>query len=229
MYINDIPLSDYGGKLLKRVISSPDIGLSTFWAKKALRPHISKDIGYYYKELKMEIELKGSPQEIQINKSRLIKALTSASVAFGKLEHNYTGVIDYAGTGDQVNGFEVLKVDMLVYEHEDEQILELNQTDISTIYLESNHETPVILEILPTNHVASVTITGFGRDIILKNLTAGVPVIIDGEKGIVTENEMNKWNDYDSWGFPELAPGENDIALSEDTLDITVRFSPRWA
>ena len=229
MFINDTPISDFGGKLLSRKISPPDIEITSFWPKKVLRPFISKIIGYYYKRLDLEIELSGTPTQIEINKSRLIQALTSASVSFKKLGHIYTGVIAGAGIGDQVNGYEVVEVEMLVYQHENPQEVEINRTLEGIIHLHSNHETPAAIEILPSANVASLTITGLGRDIILSNLTAGKLVIIDGENGLVTEDGLNKWPDYDSWGFPRLTPGENIIQLSDTTLDITVRYSPRWA
>lgn len=229
MFINDIPLSDFGGKLLSRKISPLDIEITTFWPRKALRPFISAVKGYYYKRLDLEIELAGTPSQIEINKSRLIQALTSASVSFRKLDHVYTGVIAGTGVGAQVPGYEVIEAEMLVYQHETSQNVEINRSLEGIIYLDSNHETPAVIEILPSANVASVTITGLGRDIILSNLTAGKLVILDGENGIVTEDGLNKWPDYDSWGFPRLAPGENIIDLSDATLDITVRFSPRWA
>ena len=229
MFIGNTPLSDFGGKLLSRKISPLDIEISSFWPKNALLPFISAIKGYYYKRLDLEIELSGSPSDIEINKSRLIQALTSASVSFRKLDHVYTGVIAGASVGYQVLGYEVVGVEMLVYQHEDPQEVTINRTLEDMIFIGSNHDTPAVLEILPSVDVASVTITGFGRDIILLNLTAGKLITLDGEQGLVTEDGINKWPDYDSWGFPRLSPGENIIELSDDTLDITVRFSPRWA
>lgn len=229
MFINDIPLSDFNAKLLKRQISPPQISIENYWPKKALRPFISKVKGFYYKTIQLEIEFKGTPSEIEINKSRVVQALTSASVAFKRLEHVYTGLINGTGTGEQVNGYEVLSIELLVYEHEDEQEVNINRSLGGIIYLDSNYTTPVIVELLPSVNLASLTITGLGKDITLSNLTAGMAITIDGEQGLVTENGLNKWLDYDSWSYPKLTPGENNIVLSDATLDTKIRFSPRWA
>lgn len=229
MFINNIPLSDFNAKLLKRQISPPQISIENYWPKKALRPFVSKTKGYYFKTLDLEIEFKGTPSEIEMNKSKVIQALTSASVAFKNLDHNYTGVISGTGTGEQVNGYEVLSIEMLAYEHESAQEVSIDRNAARTIFLDSNSPTPVVIELLPSVNVASLIITGLGKDITLSNLSAGKVVIIDGEQGLVTEDGLNKWQDYSSWSFPKLMPGENNISFSESTLDIAIRFSPRWA
>ena len=229
MFIDNSHISEYNAKLLKRKISPLDIEVPSFWPRNALRPFVSAVKGYYYKKLDLAIELKGSARDIEVNKSKLIKALTSASVSFRSLDHIYTGVITGAGVGDQVHGYEALEIEMYVYEHEEPQEVVINRSLARTIYINSNHDTPAVLEILPSVDVSSVTITGIGRGIILSNLKAGKLVILDGENGVVTEDGLNKWPEYESWGFPRLAVGANLIELSDATLDITVKFSPRWA
>lgn len=229
MFINEVPLSDFSAKLLKRRITPLQVEAYSFWPKKALLPFIAQVKGYYYKRLELELELGGNANQIETNKSRLIKALTSASVAFRELDHVFTGVIESTGVGNQIHGFEVLHVSMLVYPHEDQREVLINGKLEDTIYLDSNHETPVIIELTPAGNLASVSLAGFGEDITLANLTGGKTVILDGEKGLITEDGLNKWQDFESWGFPRLIPGENIITLSSDTLDITVKFKPRWA
>lgn len=227
MFINDTPLSDYGAKLLSRSISPAEIDIRTFWPKNAMRPYVGSKARYYYKTLELELELKGSANEIEINKSRLIKALTSASVAFNKLEHIYTGVIDKARAGAQVNGYEVLKVDMLVFEHEEVQSINI-ASQSSTIHLASNETTPAVIYLLPSADTPYLTLEGFGETIEIKNLTSGIEVVINGEDGTVKQAGENKWLDYDSWSFPKLTPGANEITISSPSVTLRVDFSPRW-
>lgn len=227
MFINDTPLSDFGAKLLSRSISPAEIDIQTYWPKNAMRPYVGSKARYYYKTLELELELKGSANEIEINKSRLIKALTSASVAFNKLEHIYTGVIDRASTGSQVSGYEVIKVDMIVFEHEEQQSVNI-ASQSSTIYLESNEVTPAVIYLMPSAYIPSLILEGFGEPIEIKNLSSGVEVIINGEDGTVKEVGENKWLDYDSWSFPKLTPGENEITISSPSVTLRVDFSPRW-
>lgn len=227
MFINDIPISEYGAKLLSRKISSAEIDIKTFWPRNAMRPYIGKNPKYYYKNLELEIEFQGSANEIEINKSRLIKALTSASVAFKALEHIYTGTIDKTSSGTQEYGFEVLRVDMVVFEHEEMQSISISSQS-STIYLESNEITPAVIYLLPSADIPSLTLEGLGESIEIKNLTSGIEVIINGEDGSVTQAGENKWLDYDSWSFPKLMPGENEITISSPSATLRVEFSPRW-
>lgn len=227
MFINDTPLSDFGAKLLSRSISPAEIDINTYWPKNAMRPYVGSKARYYYKTLELEIEFKGSANEIEINKSRLIKALTSASVAFNKLEHIYTGTIDKARAGAQVNGYEVLKVDMLVFEHEEFQSINISSQSAS-ISLASNEVTPAVIYLLPSANIPSLTIEGFGDAMEIRNLTSGIEVIINGEDGTVKQAGENKWLDYDSWSFPKLTPGENKITISSPSVTLRVDFSPRW-
>lgn len=228
MYINNVSLSNFGAKLLSREISSSDIQIQRFWARKALKPFISKNVEFYYKSLKVELEFKGTPGEIERNKSLLIDAMAVSTIRFETLDNYYSGSITGTSIGDKPFGFEVLGVEMDVYEHEQEEVTTFTGLSTETILLLSNSPTPVILELTPTANIATLHIEGFGEAITLSNLTAGTTVVINGEIGKVTENGINKYADYDSWGFPKLIPGENLITLSESTLSVLVRFSPRW-
>lgn len=228
MYINNVSLSNFGARLLSREISSSDIKTQGFWARKALKPFISKNVEFYYKSLKVEVEFKGTAAEIEINKSLLVDAMAVSTICFDALGHYYSGSISGTSIGDHPYGFEVLEVEMDVYEHEDGQLTPFTGVSLATILLSSNSPTPAIVEMTPTVDVATLSIQGFGEAITLTNLTAGNTVIIDGEVGKVMQNGVNKFADYDSWGFPRLSPGENIITLSDATLDVLVRFSPRW-
>ena len=82
--------------------------------------------------------------------------------------------------------------------------------------------TPMIIEIIPTFNMTSLTLKGVavssvtGKDspIVIKNLSNGKKVIIDGENGLVTESGSNKFGDSSFWEFPTLKKGDNNITIT---------------
>lgn len=228
MHINNKHLSEYGAKLLDRHIYLSEMKIDSFWPEGSINPYVGKNVKYKYKTLVVDIEFKGTPNEIELNKSRLLKEMSISTIKFIGIDNYYSGHIISTSIRNKVTGFEVVTATMLVVEHEEEKTQTFNRSETTTIYLNSNEVTPAILEIKPSIDLVTATITGLGEDITLKNLTAGQMVTIDGEKGLVTENGQNKWPDYDSWGFPKLEPGENKITVDRVTLDITIKYKPRW-
>lgn len=112
-----------------------------------------------------------------------------------------------------------------------------NVTASKTITVEGDYPTPCIIEITPqVNVISSLTISGIARnkitgeleDILIKNLTKGNKVVIDGENGTVTEGSSNKFADTEFWEFPSLLPGGNEITFSNTQSNITIKYKPRY-
>lgn len=224
MLINNKELTEYNAKLLNRQILPSEMSINSFWAEGNISPFIDKKVNYKYKTLNLGIEFKGDASEIELNKSRLIKDISISDMEFEKLDNLYSGHVASISTGSKVLGFEVVNLSMLVVEFEKQEIIKTIST-ADAIVLNSTAETPVMMEIIPSTNMESANIVGLGKDITIKNLTSGQTIIIDGEKGLVTENGENKWLDYDGWGFPKLLPGTNEITTD---IPITIRYKPRW-
>ena len=98
--------------------------------------------------------------------------------------------------------------------------------------------TPCIIEITPPNAITSFTIKGAARDpvtgeaedIVVKNLSSGKTVIIDGEACTVTEDGANKYADTEMWEFPTLLPGSNTLTFvsSSASCSVTIKYKPRY-
>ncbi|MBW8383952.1 MAG: hypothetical protein K0M69_15715 [Youngiibacter sp.] len=226
MKINGIDIADYGAKLLSREISHSDTEIYAFWPRNALRPYISPTIRRQAKELDIEIEFKGAADIIETNKSLLLKDLAIPTIKFAALPHYYKGYLTDHSITDKLYGYEVISVKLLVVEEEEEVTTEINATLSATVHMPGNGDTPVRLEVTPSVDVPTVTIEGLGEDLTLTNLTAGKTVII--ADGTVTEEGVNKYADYDSWGFPMLVPGDNAITVSVNTLAVKLIYCPRW-
>lgn len=107
-----------------------------------------------------------------------------------------------------------------------------------TIDVEGNQETPCIIELTPSGAITTYTIKGAARDpvtgeaedIVIKNLSAGKTVIIDGESCTVTEDGANKYADTEMWEFPTLVPGSNILTFvsSSVSCSVTIKYKPRY-
>ena len=107
-----------------------------------------------------------------------------------------------------------------------------------TIDVQGDYETPCIIELTPSGAITTYTIKGAARDpvvgeaedIMIKNLSAGKTVIIDGEACTVTEDGANKYADTEMWEFPTLVPGANVLTFvsSSVSCSVTIKYKPRY-
>ena len=107
-----------------------------------------------------------------------------------------------------------------------------------TIDVQGDYETPCIIELTPSGSITTYTIKGAARnpvtgeaeDIIIKNLTAGKKVIIDGESCTVTDDGVNKYADTEMWEFPTLVPGSNILTFVSSSVacNVTIKYKPRY-
>ena len=137
---------------------------------------------------------------------------------------------------DFISNFEI-NVTADPFKYKDYVSVSANVTASKTITVEGNYPTPCIIEITPqVNVISSLTISGIARnkitgeleDILIKNLTKGNKVVIDGENGTVTEGNSNKFADTEFWEFPSLLPGDNKITFSNTQSNITIKYRPRF-
>lgn len=110
--------------------------------------------------------------------------------------------------------------------------------DSKAITVQGIVETPCIIEITPPNAITSFTVKGAARDpvtgeaedIVVKNLSSGKTVIIDGEACTVTEDGANKYADTEMWEFPTLLPGSNTLTFVSSSVacSVTIKYKPRY-
>ncbi len=98
----------------------------------------------------------------------------------------------------------------------------------ATVMREGARTTPVILTVLPANDLGEITVEGLTDDpIVISNLTAGVPVTIDGRDGTAEENGINKGRDVSMWEPPTLKTRETTVRWSAEAA-VTVEYWPIW-
>jgi len=227
MLINNKNLTEYNANLLDRQISPSRRDIFSFWTGRNIDPFLG-DTEYGYKPLFLQFEFKGTVDEIQLSKNRMLSEIERSTIKFHDVDRFYTGYVVANDTDRVMTNFEVVTVEMNVIEHEKEVVVNSEMSQEIKLDLNSNFITPVVLEVKPTIDLVDVTITGLGEDMLLKKLTSYKTIIIDGEKGYVTEERKNKYMDYESWGFPYLSPGLNIIKVDKKTVDIKIKYKPRW-
>lgn len=65
-------------------------------------------------------------------------------------------------------------------------------------------------------------------DVTVKDLTAGLPFVIDGLVGEVKCNGVNRFIDTDLIDFPKVMPGENKIVVSDTNVKVEIAFYPTF-
>lgn len=228
MLINNIDTMKYGATLLSVDIDNAEIvSDGEFWAENSLIPFEERQKARWGKATCEFLVEQANDDEAEKAISKLISISKSSELVFEDRTLRYKGILeshDKEWISPGRYGLVLTWKTELSYEEEKSHTF----TTSATLTLSCATDTPAILEITPTSDTPQAVITGLGDDITIKNLTEGQTVIIDGEKGLVTENEQNKWHDYDSWGFPKLKPGENLITVDNADLDITIKYKPRW-
>lgn len=88
---------------------------------------------------------------------------------------------------------------------------------------------PVILTITPAYDLDSYTIGGLTDDpITITNLSAGVPVTIDGRDATAWERDVSKAADVDMWEPPALRKQTAALTFSDAAPTVTVEYWPVW-
>ncbi len=86
---------------------------------------------------------------------------------------------------------------------------------------------PCSVTIVSESDTGEVTLSGFGSEIVVRNLKAGVPVTISAD-GLVLENGKNKMGDVKMLEFPALVAEETALAWTPENVTVSVRYTPAW-
>lgn len=226
MYIDNSGLENYNARLLSRSILPSTFEVRNFWGRNSLSPIVNENVKRRYKKLLISVEFKGSPEEIEVNKSRLIRDITISEVRFNSLPNIYEGNVSTIELIEQVSGYESHSIELNVIELEDER--EVSFSNSTIVIVNSTDVTPCILELTSAASVSNVLISGLGDDIMIKNMVAGKKIAINGIKGTVTQEGINDWLNYDSWGFPKLLSGENNISINKSNVSAKLIYKARW-
>lgn len=115
----------------------------------------------------------------------------------------------------------------------------ISTTSAAPVLLENEgtYRTPIIIEVTPTTSIASFSVYGFGAHTASTPLVVSAPtinkkIIIDGENCQVLQEVVggyeNKFASTNLISFPEIPVGITQLTFSPSTLNVTIKYNPRF-
>lgn len=230
MLINNIDISKYNARVLDVNIQNSSISnLSDLDIKNKLLPLFLKSkVALNHITVTLLINSLDKRQYYLDKSNLLSNMLESFDIYFKDRNLKFKCVL--VNQTDQPSLRQIrgrFQLTFIGYNLENEVIETINRITSKTIDVTGNIKVPIILEITPVIDMIDIKINGVSEDpLVIRNLKGNKKIIID--EGTVTEDGINKFNDTDMWEFPFLVPGKNNITLSKDTCNITIKYNPRY-
>lgn len=229
MLINNIDISNFKAKLLKKDIQTAEVVTYDDWLRKALNPlYMGKH--ELYKQIKIQLYIKDTDDNAVLNGiSNLIVQFEKCTIKFDDIDFYYDCLITSKKHTRLAKGKYTLDIELKSgYGYKDTIIESMADTLNKNITVPGNLPTPAVVTITVPIDMISITLTGLGEIITVKNLKANTPITIDGETCIVTEKGANKFAETDMWEFPVLQPGSNTIVTDNVNSTLGIQYKPRW-
>lgn len=229
MLVNSIDIKKFKARLMNRSISNSEFEMFNHW--QGANPIYFENGNSKFKTLSITLDILCSDQnELEIMKSNLIVQFKNATIKFDDIDYFYKGFINGKPSYKYImRGNEIVDIEMLVIAEKEYITETIDRITSKTINVSGNTETPAIVEITPSIGLIDLILTGVSDDpITIKNLVADKKIIIDGESCKVTVDGINKFQDTEMWGFPKLLPGSRTITVDKDSVDITIKYKPRF-
>ena len=230
MIINNINISEFGGKVQSKSFSDSPVVKSATWLLNAPKPLvIGENKGF--KSLSLKLLFQGSSRNDVNNKINSFMAQVSeCDIKFKNLEHYYHCYYESSNREEtKIDEWLFVNINFICYEYDEEKTFNFNGLEEFTINNIGTDVTPAILEITPNINIANITIEGLADDpIIIKNLNVNKKIILDGELQKITVDGINKFSDTEMWDFPKLNPGIKLIKVNRNTCNIKIKYKPRF-
>lgn len=230
MIINNINISEFGGKVQSKSFSDSPIVKSATWLLNAPKPLvIGENKGF--KSLSLKLLFQGSSRNDVNNKiNSFMPQISECDIKFKNLEHYYHCYYESSNREEtKIDEWLFVNINFICYEYDGEKTFNFNGLEEFTINNIGTDITPAILEITPNINLANITIEGLADDrIIIKNLNVNKKIILDGELQKITVDKINKYGDTEMWDFPKLNPGINLIKVNRNTCNIKIKYKPRF-
>ena len=239
MNINDIDISKYNARQWRVEFSQSDMKNESEWVRGSPLPFFD---GNYlgFKEVTVTLLVYGSSREDIRNKISDITALllNPADLYLDGYTRRFRGILAKSTVRENSDSarkrFQALELVFDAYEYGEEQKTRAEGATQIQAVNPGNIISPAIIEITPQIGIAELTITGICRDssngtdlpVTVRSLTSGKTVVLDGVNGLITEDGQLK--DADIWELPSLLPGTNNITLSSNRMNVTIKVLPMY-
>lgn len=227
MYLNDIDIKQFGGKLIYRNISSNRVSSGVKWEYYMDRPE-SFGSAIEFKDVQLGLILTADNETIfQRNLNLLAEEFRKGGVVkFKDMPYTYTMYLKTKPEYDKLNQT-TYKVDLNL----DGDFGLSDRKTVSggnslSVVNNGVYKTPVVLTVTLANGVTGFTINGFEHDFTMKGLPSGATVIIDTMNGAIKANGVNAIDKVESFHLPKLNVGESTIRTSS-SCNMTIQFYER--
>lgn len=159
--------------------------------------------------LEMSFYVSGSSEDaLQISVSQLMAKAQECVIRNAKSDFEYPAIL--TGVKDEDTGVEFYHKVTLTFAAIKRMALQTKTfTESTTFYNFGTVESGMKIAVTFSSAQSSVKVNRYT----LENVTAGIPFIIDGIEGTVTQNDANRINDTNLARFPKIKPGNNTITL----------------
>lgn len=242
MKVNGIDLeTKYGTKILvgQQTIRERSIITFTDWLDDSDRPIESREPKGKFYDVEAEFIVIGtSKTDAELTVSNIISDCRSGYIELDNVDLELKGELKEAQKDFLSRWRYSLSLTFQAWDKAADEVSVTTSASEAIISVTGNLETPCIIELTPSGAITSYTIKGAARDpvtgeaedIVVKNLSAGKTVIIDGDACTVTEDGANKYADTEMWEFPTLLPGSNTLTFASSSVScsVTIKYKPRY-
>lgn len=229
MKINDIDISKFKALLESKDIQTSEIKIYNDWLRNASN-YIVEGKEEKYISIKCKFVVQGETEQKALeNISNLIKNAEICTLKFDNVDFYYDAILVNKTSKRVIDTLYEVQIDWksgYAYKSQLKEIMD--NISKKTILVEGNIMTPAIIKVTVPIDKIDLKISGFGENIIIRNLKAGIPVIINGENCTVLENGKNKYKDTEMWEFPKLNFGMNTISVNDKKCHIEICYKPKW-
>lgn len=229
--INNIDSKVYGFRFLRKEMKLPTFEkFGQEWVKESFEPILGES-KRRYTPVTCFFVFSGDENNFETMKSVFIEKILNCTLKFSDSDYYYKVIFDSETKIEKIGPYNTeIGITFNIYSKIKQEVTEvMNRITSKTINIAGNQATPAIVEITPSIDLIDLTITGLDYNpIILKNLKANKKLIVNGEDSTVTVDGVNKFSDTDMWGFPKLSPGANTITADKSSVDITIKYKPRY-
>lgn len=230
MNIDGVDIKSFGAILMDKIIQSASLEQVYSWNRNSIIP-IHLDRKFTFNILEIKLYFKGvNEDDLKSKISAFINKAKECTIQFDDSFY-YKGFLEGTPLSENTLKKETKKLTIrfLAYRFKAEVTEIMNRITSKTINVAGNLETPVIVEVTPSIDLIDLTINGLDEEsIVLKNLKANKKIIVNGEDGTVLQEGVNKYSDTEMWSFPSLKPGVNTITVDKSSVDITIKYKPRY-
>lgn len=232
MRINNEPIAKYGATKLTFEIQPAQDATAVEWLNKAVVPILGTTTVTFGTATAV-LYFRGTDRgRIVQSMAQVLALLTSEAILkVPGYRGEYVGYLKSSNI-DQVlrsKTRQKLTLEFRGYLRGERQQQKYQGVTAATLKRVGTRATPVILTVTPQADMETFTVAGFTADpITITNLSAGVPVTIDGRDGTAWERGVSKGADVDLWEPPALRDPVAALEFSDTAPAVTVEYWPIW-